>query len=160
MLSMRNQFLLGAVMCAGMIAIALYFQHVEMLEPCPLCIVQRVIVIALGVVFLIAGILNPQALGQRLWAGLLSLIALTGVGVAARHVWLQNLPPDQVPECGPGLDYMMDVLPINEVLSKVFSGSGECAEILWSFLGISIPGWTLITFTLIAAYSLRVVFKK
>ena len=113
-------------------------------------------VIGLGSVFLLAAIHNPYPLGRRIYAGLLGLIALIGLAIAGRHVWIQNLPPDQVPACGPGLDYMLEVFPLTEALTMVFQGSGECAEVLWSFLGLTIPGWMLVVFSayLIAAIAL------
>lgn len=143
-----------------MVATALYFQHVMGLEPCPLCIVQRVIVIALGVVMLVAAIHNPTRIWRRLYGALLALIAAVGVGVAGRHVWLQNLPPDQVPECGPGLEYLLNTFPLVETLEMVFKGSGECAEVLWTFLGLSIPGWTLVVFTAMTGFGFFIIFSR
>jgi len=143
-----------------MMATALYFQHVKGLEPCPLCIIQRVIVIALGVVMLVAAVHNPARIGRRLYGALIVLIAAAGVGVAGRHVWLQSLPPDQVPECGPGLEYLLNTFPLVETLEMVFKGSGECAEVLWTFLGLSIPGWTLVMFTAMMGFGLFITFCR
>ena len=142
--TVRGGNLAGALACAGMMAAALYFQHVLGMEPCPLCVFQRVATIALGAIFLIAAIQNPKAIGGAVYAVLLFLVAAAGVGVAARHVWLQNLPKDQVPACGPDLDFMLETFPLMEVLSTVLSGSGECADIAWQFLGLSMPAWVLI----------------
>lgn len=124
--------------------VALYLQHHEGLEPCPLCVFQRVAVISFGLVALLAALHGPRAWGQRVYAGLMALSALGGVIVAGRHVWLQHLPPDQVPACGPGLDYWIAALPWQEVLRQVFHGSGECAQIDWIWLGVSLPGWVLL----------------
>jgi disulfide bond formation protein DsbB len=140
----RSGNILGLVVCGGMMAFALYSQHVLGLEPCPLCIFQRVAVVGLGLVFLMAAIHSPGRLGRWIYAVLLLLVSLAGSAVSARHVWLQNLPPDQVPSCGPGLDFMLDTFPFTEVLNMVLSGSGECAEVSWSLLGLSMPAWTLI----------------
>ncbi len=134
----------GFAACVVMMAYALYSQHFLRLEPCPLCIFQRVAVISLGVLFLIAAIHSAGRVGRWIYAALLLSVSLAGSAVSARHVWLQNLPPDQVPSCGPGLDFMLDTFPFTEVLNMVLSGSGECAEISWSFLGLSMPAWTLI----------------
>ena len=98
---------------------------------------------SLGFLSRVSAMLRLLFLG---FAVLLALAALAGAAVAARHVYLQNLPPDQVPECGPGLDYMLDVFPLGETLSMVFTGSGECAEVTWRFLGLSMPTWVLIWF--------------
>ena len=145
---------LGCLACAGLMAYALFAQHVLGLEPCPLCIFQRVAVIALGCVFLVAGIFNPSRISAWLYALLIALSAGIGIGVAGRHVWLQNLPPDKVPACGPGLDFMMEAFPFTEVLNMVLSGSGECADIDWSLLGLSMPSWVLISLVCLAAFGI------
>ena len=95
---------------------------------------------------LIAAIHNSNGVARRLYGALMVVVGVLGVVVAGRHVWLQNLPEDQVPECGPGLEYMLDAFPLGEALAMVFQGSGECAEVQWTFLGLSIPGWTLLIF--------------
>jgi disulfide bond formation protein DsbB len=131
----------GFAICAGLMGFALYAQHVLLLDPCPLCVLQRVAVIALGAVALAAALHNPAGWGRRVYAALVFLAAGSGLGIAAWHWHLQNLPPSDVPACGPGLDYMLDNFPLAEALSMVFKGSGECAEVVWSFLGLSMPAW-------------------
>ena len=121
-------------------------QYVSGLEPCPLCMMQRLVIYFLGAVFLIAALHKPGLLGQRIYASLISLLGLAGAGFASRQLWLQSLPPDQVPACGPSLDYMIDVLPWTEVLRVMMYGTGDCAKVQWTFLSLSIPGWTLIAF--------------
>ena len=147
---------IGFAVCTGMMMFALFAQYVLDMEPCPLCIFQRVAVIAMGVLFIVAALHDPARIGSRIYATLLTLVSLAGLGVAGRHVWLQNLPKDQVPSCGPGLDFMLETFPIMEVLRNVLSGSGECAEVSWRFLGLTIPGWTLIAFLALAAYAIWV----
>lgn len=134
----------GFAACAGMMGFALFAEHVLMLMPCPLCTFQRLAVILLGLFFLIAALHNPKGAGRFVYAGLIGLAAAGGAGVAGWHVYIQNLPPDQVPSCGPGLDYMVDNFPFTDVLRMVFTGSGECAEISWQFLGLSMPAWVLL----------------
>ena len=153
----RIGYLLGFAVCAGLIAYALYLQYVDGLEPCPLCIFQRVCVIAMGLVFLLAAIHDPGRVGAGVYAVLQLLIGGTGAALAARQVWLQSLPKDQVPACGMGLSYMLDALPFTEVLKKVFEGSGECAEKGWEFLHLAIPGWTLVFFVAMIAASFALV---
>ena len=143
-LSVRQVFLAGAVICAGLMGYALYSQHVVGLNPCPLCVFQRITVIALGIVFLIAFLHNSRSWGRYVYAFLFLIAGSGGVAVAGRHAWLQSLPPEEVPACGPDLAYMLDAFPLAEVLKKVFSGSGECAEVVWQFLGLSMPAWVLI----------------
>ena len=127
-----------------MMGFALYAQHVLMLDPCPLCVFQRIAVIALGIVFLVAFIHRSASWGRYVYALLFLIAGSFGAAVAARHVWIQSLPADQVPACGPSLDYMLDTFPLAEVLKKVFVGSGECAEVVWQFLGLSMPAWVLV----------------
>ncbi len=136
--------LAGFLACAAMMAFALFSQHVNGLDPCPLCIFQRVAVISLGVIFLLAALHDPGRMGGRIYAALMAVVAASGMAVSGRHLWLQSLPPDQVPSCGPGLEYMLDVFPLAEALSMIFKGSGECAEV-HSFLGVSFPAWVLIS---------------
>jgi disulfide bond formation protein DsbB len=137
---------LGFLACVLLLGYGFYLEYVEGLLPCPLCMFQRIAFVALAVVFLIAALHNPRGWGGKIYSILILLAAATGTALAARHIWLQNLPPDQVPECGPELDYMLEVFPLMEVITTVLNSSGECAEISWQFLGISIPGWALIAF--------------
>ncbi len=139
------------LICFGYIVVALAMEHLLGLEPCPLCILQRVAVIACGLVALVAVLHAPMQKGMNLYRMLFILVALIGAAISIRHLWLQSLPADQVPACGPGLDYLLDVFPVTEVLTMVLSGDGSCAEVSWSFLGLTIPGWTLIAFLILIA---------
>jgi disulfide bond formation protein DsbB len=138
---------LMAAACAALLAWAYYLQLVVGLEPCPLCIFQRIALIALTLVFIGATLHGARGRAALAWAGLIALAAGAGAAIAARHVWLQNLPPDLVPACGPGLDYLLEVMPAFDVLQEVFTGSGECAKVDWTLLGLSMPVWTLAAFT-------------
>ena len=145
--------------CIFLILVALYMEHAMALEPCPLCILQRVAVITTGVVALIAALFNPGIAGVRVFGGIGVITASLGAALAIRQLWLQNLPKDEVPACGPGLDYLMDVFPLTEVLSMILTGDGSCAEVLWTLFGISIPGWTLIGFIGLIAINLFQIIK-
>jgi disulfide bond formation protein DsbB len=134
----------GFLACTGMMAYALYAEYQLLLEPCPLCVFERMAVTAMGLIFLAAALHNPASGGRRVYAVLILLAAGAGVGVAGRHVWLQNLPPDKVPACGPGFDYIIDSFPLSDALKLIFSGSGECASIDWVFLGLSMPAYVLL----------------
>jgi len=141
-------------------AFALYLEHYQNLAPCPLCVFQRVFVILAGIFFLIAFIHNPKSFFSYIYAFLALLASIGGIIVAGRHVWLQNLPPSEVPSCGPGLDYLLDAFPMNEVLQTVFTGSGECANISWSLMYLTLPEWVLILFTGLCAMAiLQLVFN-
>ena len=148
--------LAGFGACAGMMAYALYAQHVLLLEPCPLCVFERMATIGTGIVFLLAAVHNPAGIGRRVYTALVLLVAGVGIGVAGRHVWLQNLPSEKVPACGPGFDYIIDAFPLSEALSLIFTGSGECATIDWSFLGLSMPAWVLLCLVFLAGFGLWV----
>lgn len=141
-------------------AFALWLQHYQHLEPCPLCVFQRVAMIATGAVALVAFLHGPVGAGRRVYAGLTLLAVAGGVAVAGRHVWLQHLPPEDVPACGPGLDYWMDTFPLHQVMAKVFQGSGECAVVDWTFLGIALPAWTLIAFLGLGAVALWQLLRR
>jgi disulfide bond formation protein DsbB len=150
-------YLLGFLVCAGLMGWALWLQYGQGLEPCPLCAFQRIAVSAIGIIFLVAFIHNPRNLGAAIYAGLVLLVAGGGGALAARHVWLQSLPKDQVPACGMGLSYMVESLPFVDVLKKVYAGSGECAEIGWEFLGLAIPGWTFVFFIAVTIVALALI---
>lgn len=141
----------GFAACLALMAYALYAQHALELAPCPLCIFQRVGVISLGAVFLSAALHGPSGWGRFVYAALMALAAGGGAAVAGRHVWLQNLPPDRVPACGPDLEFLIETMPFAQVLRQVLSGSGECADIDWSLLGLSMPAWVLISVSAIGA---------
>lgn len=144
--SRRLCYALGFVSAAGLIAFALYLQHALGEDPCPLCIFQRVAMISLGGLFLLAALTGPGRWHARLFAAAIGLTAAAGAGIAARHVWIQHLPPDQVPSCGPGLNYILQAHPLFQALAVVLKGSGECAAQGWTFLSLSIPEWTLLWF--------------
>lgn len=148
--------LFGFATCAALLAYAVFAQYGQMFEPCPLCIFQRIAMAAVGAVGLLAAIHDPKRPSGRLAWGLLAfLAAAVGAGIAGRHVWLQHLPADQVPACGPGLSYMVESMPSwLDVVKKVLHGSGECAEVNWTLWGFSMPEWTLLCFVLLAAGAL------
>jgi disulfide bond formation protein DsbB len=152
----RLAYALGFLVCVALMGWALWLQYGLELDPCPLCIFQRGCVIAVGVIFLIAAVHNPERPGAGLYALLTLLVAGAGAGLAGRQIWLQALPKDQVPACGMGLSYMMESMPWLDVFTRVLKGTGECAEKAWVFLGLSIAGWTFVFFVgmIVAAIAL------
>ena len=150
----RQANLLGFAACAGLLAYAYYAQFVLHLEPCPLCIFQRVGVLALGMVFLIAAAHDPVGGAKRAYAALLGLASLATIGVALRQLYIQSLPEGSVPACGASLDFMLKVFSLSEVLVKVLTGSGECAKVTWTFLGLAMPGWVFIAALTLGVYGL------
>lgn len=155
--NIRLLYLAGAVACAALLGYGLWLQHVDGLEPCPLCVFQRVAFIVLGLIFVVAALHGPRRNGAMVYGVLAAIAAAVGAGIAGRHVWLQNLPADQVPACGPGLQYMLEQFPLQRMIEKVLSGSGECASVDWSFLGLTIPGWALVWFVLLGIYALWLI---
>ena len=147
--------LLGAVGCAtGLLTAILYFQKHLGLEPCPMCIFQRVAMLATGAIFLLAAVHGPKSGGRWVYSGLATLAASIGGFIAARHVWLQGLPEDQRPACGPTLDFLMQMMPLQEVITLILKGDGNCAKIDWTLFGQSIPFWTMIAFVGFIAWAL------
>ncbi len=159
--SFRVQCFAVFAACAGVISFALFSQMYWDLLPCPLCIFQRIAFAALGLVALIAGLHAPKgALGRRVY-GVLALIAGgTGIGIAGRHVQLTTLPPDKVPACGPPLQFMVDNNPFGDMVKMVLTGSGECAKVDWTFLGLSMPAWSLVWFVALTLFALSAAFKR
>lgn len=158
--SARGLFGLMAAASAGLMLFALYLQHVVGEHPCPLCITQRVFVILVGLLALAAALHNPAAIGRRVWAALTLLAAVGGGIVAGRHVWLQHMPEDQVPACGPGLEYMFQTFPFQQAVQLLFMGDGNCAEVGWTLLGFSIPEWTLLAFAGFAVAALVQLLRQ
>ena len=151
--SFRTQYLFGFLVCALMLAYAIYEQFQMGVEPCPMCIFQRLAFIAMGIFFLIGGLhapLSPK--GRRVYAVLVAIAALIGIGIAINHLRMQFTPHDpMMAGCGPGLSYLLDSFPLTDALKKAFTGSGDCGEINWTFLGITMPGWTLIWYVILGA---------
>lgn len=152
-LSCRWLYLAGALGASGLMGFGFYLQYVKHQDPCPLCMVQRVVFIAILVLFALAALHGPKRIGQRVYAVLIGLLSLSGVAIAARHIWIQNLPKDQVPACGPGLDYMLETMPMSSVLKELMHGSGECAEKGWTFLTLGIPEWSLLCYIALGAWA-------
>ena len=135
--------LLMLISVIGLLGYALYTQYYQYLEPCPLCITQRLFYILIGLFALIALFHRD---GQKIYASLATLSAMGGIATAGRQVWLQHLPPDQVPACGPSLGYMLDTFPLSDTIRAMITGDGNCAEIVWTFMGFSMGEWSLACF--------------
>lgn len=155
----RHPFLLLFAICAGLLGFGLYLQYVKGQEPCPMCIMQRYAFLAVGLVALVAGLHGPRGAGRRVYGVLLAIAAGLGGGVAARQSWIQVYPPP-VSECGPGLEYMLDSFPLADALPMIFRGAGDCTEVTWTFLGLSIANWALVSFSAVAIFALWVVFGR
>lgn len=159
LLSGRTGYLSGFFACFGLVAGALVIQTQYQLDPCPLCISQRIIFMSLGLLFLIAAFIKPASILKKIFTLLQVLTAIGGAGVAIRHWYLQAHRESMIADCGVGFDYMFDNFPLQKALTLVFRGTGDCAAIDWTFLGLSIPQLSLIAFVGFAAYALYLVRK-
>jgi len=148
----RSANFLGFLACAGLLVFAYYAQFVMRLEPCPLCIFQRIGMLAIGIVFGLAALHDPAGRPRRVYAALLGLTALATSGVSVRHLYIQSLPPGSVPACGASLDFMLKVFSLSDVLVKVLTGSGECQKVDWRLLGLAMPAWVLIAALALGAW--------
>jgi len=159
LLTSRIMFAVIFLVCAALLAVAFYMEHVMGLEPCPLCWLQRFAFMAAGLFSLLAWLHGPGPIAARVYGLFLALAAGTGLGLASRQLWLQSLPADQVPACGPSVDYMLDVLPWLDVLATAVRGTGDCATVVWRFLGLSIPGWSALFFVCVALIGLYLCLR-
>lgn len=149
-LTPRVCFALGLLGCTAILGIGAYLQFIEELEPCPLCISQRLFFLGTAVVFLLG---TMHGRGARIYSVLAAITALGGASVSVRHIWLQHLPPEEVPECSPGLEYVFQHFPLADTIKLMLTGTGECAKVDWTLLGLAIPAWALIAFLALSALS-------
>jgi disulfide bond formation protein DsbB len=156
----RRPNFIGFAVCAALIAYALYSQFRLGLDPCPLCIFQRVGIALTGVLFLLAALQNPRGAGRTVYGVLISVAALATAAVAARHVYVQHLPPGSLPSCGAPLGMLIKFTPMLQLIKKVLTGSGECGEVNWSFLGLAMPAWVLLWSLALAALALRANLRR
>lgn len=146
------------VACLVIFGFALYLQHIEVVEPCPMCILQRYSFALIALIALIGAIHNPGVMGARVYGALVLAGALTGAGISTRHSWLQRFPTPSY-SCGADLEYLLDTFPLAKALPAIFSGTGECSKVQWRMLGLSIPEWALIWFLIFAIVALVVIVK-
>jgi disulfide bond formation protein DsbB len=156
----RIWFFLGFAGCVFLLSMGAYFQFVDKLEPCPLCISQRIAILLTGMVFLIAGLHNPGHRGITWYAILGAVTAFSGAAISTRHVWIQHLPPSEVPDCGPGLAYVFEYFPLIDTIKLMLNGTGDCAKVDWTLLGFSMPVWTLLAFLMLATLSILQIWNR
>lgn len=157
----RTIYLIAWTLCLLALMISVFFMESYLgLEPCPLCTLSRLIVVALSLLFLLVVLHNPGILVQTLYAGLSVLLIIAGIAVSARHIWLQSLPPELVPGCTPDIGYLFDRFSPVEALETIFNSTGECADISWTFLGLTIPQQTLLFFFVLLFLVLTAVVKS
>ena len=158
--SRRIGNLAGFLACVAMLAFGYYLQFAVGLEPCPLCILQRIMLLATGIAFLVAAVHHPaRRAGAGIYAGAIALCAVTGAAIAARHTWIQHLPEDQRPACGPSLDFLLSTFGPVQSLGRILRGSGECGKVDWTLLSFSIPEWTLAAFLAFAVWAVVLALR-
>ena len=150
---------LVAVVAFALLAVAFYMEYQMGLEPCPLCMLQRIAFFCIGVVALISAIHRSVNAAKSYAIGIV-VFSLLGAALSLRHLYLQNLPTEELPACLPGLSYMLEVFPWQEIMQAMVMGTGECGDVLWTFLGLSIPGWTLVAFAGLALMNLLVIIGQ
>ena len=159
-MNQRLYYAAPAIFIACLLGYGYYLQYVDGLEPCPLCMVQRLFFYLLIATFVIAALHAPRRVGAWIYTAFVVLFAAGGAATAGRQVWLQHLPADKVPQCGPDLFFMLENMPLSRTLQKLIQGSGECAAVDWKFLGLSIAGWALVWFIALAVYALWLAARR
>lgn len=142
----RQSYAIIALSVTALMSYGLYTQYYEGLEPCPLCMTQRFFYCLIGAFALLGFVHKPASTGRKVYGGLMALAASGGIASAGRQVWIQHLPPEQVPACGPSLEYMLEAFPFSQTLKMLITGDGNCAEVIWSFVGLSMGEWSLLWF--------------
>ncbi|MDY0071469.1 MAG: disulfide bond formation protein B [Thauera sp.] len=161
-LPVRVLYLLFFMVAISLLAFGLYLQHFKGLEPCPMCVMQRYAFFVIALIGLVGAIHGPRAPRQaasRVYAGLIGVGAVIGGGIAARQSWMQIDPP-LIPECGPGLEFMLESFPLAEALPMIFRGAGDCAAVDWTFLGLSIANWSLLSFSASLVFALWMLLRR
>ena len=156
----KSGYLMGFVACFGIVISALVIQTVYKLEPCPLCITPRMFFMGLGVLFLMGAFIKPATLLKKIFTVLQVLTALGGAGWAMRHWYLQANKESMIADCGVGFDYMFENFPLKKMFTLIFKGTGDCAAIDWTFLGLTLPQLGLISFAGLGVYAVWLGFKK
>jgi len=156
----RQSYAIILTSIIGLMGYGLYTQYYQGLDPCPLCMTQRFFYCLIGFLALLGLIHNPASTGRKVYGGLMALAATGGITSAGRQVWLQHLPPEQVPACGPSLEYMLESFPFSETLKRLVMGDGNCAEVVWSFLGLSMGEWSLLWFIGFFIASITYIFRE
>lgn len=148
-----------ALVSFALLAVAFYMEYSMGLEPCPLCMLQRIVFFCIGVVCLISVLHKSVSFGIK-YSFAVVILCLMGAALSIRHLYLQNLPTEELPACLPGLSYMLEAFPLKDILAAMIMGTGECGDVVWTFLGLSIPGWTLVAFICIAVVNLVIAFRQ
>jgi len=157
---LRTLFFLAFIACASFLGAAVYLEYQLGPSLSPLCLVQRVLYAIYGLICLLAVLHCPHKQGWRVYAALMLLVSLCGAAVASRQVFLQAFAPEDMAACLANLQYLLDTQPYLKVLSLVLYGHAGCSEISWSFVGLSIPEWSLLAFAGLSVFALGHLFVR
>lgn len=157
-LSARRFHGLVAFAAFALLAVAFYMEYQMDLEPCPLCMLQRIVFFCVGVVSLVSA-LTVSEKARKVFSWMVVVLSFVGAALAIRHLYLQSLPMDELPACLPGLSYMFEVFPWQEIMQAMVMGTGECGDVVWTLFGISIPGWTLVAFIGMAIVNMVIALR-
>jgi disulfide bond formation protein DsbB len=160
LLTHRLSYLYAFLSTLGLFVVAFYLQYGKGIAPCPLCILQRLMLAVLGIIFFFGWAYNFKKMGRIIVGTLSFLFSALGALLAGRQVWIQHLPADKTPDCGVSLEYMLHVLPIDQVAKRIFEGTAECSLVDWSFFNLSLADWTLICFILFGCFSIWQLVRK
>lgn len=156
----RLPFLFAFLCTAALLGFGYFLEYARGLEPCPMCMMQRLAFLTVAAIALVAALHGPLGAFRRVYGALIALPAIVGGWIAGRQIWLQHLPEDRIPECGPGWNYMIDAYPLADVIRQALRGTGDCAEVTWTFLGRSIPEWSILWFALLALVGLALLAQR
>jgi disulfide bond formation protein DsbB len=157
-LSARRFHGLVAFAAFVLLAVAFYMEYQMGLEPCPLCMLQRIVFFCVGVVSLVSA-LTASEKARKVFSWIVVVLSFVGAALAIRHLYLQSLPMDELPACLPGLSYMFEVFPWQEIMQAMVMGTGECGDVVWTLFGLSIPGWTLVAFVGMAIVNIVIALR-
>ncbi|WP_421848704.1 disulfide bond formation protein B [Marinomonas sp.] len=157
-LSARRFHGLVAFVAFALLAVAFYMEYQMGLEPCPLCMLQRIVFFCVGVVSLVSALTSSEK-ARKVFSWMVVVLSFAGAALAIRHLYLQSLPMDELPACLPGLSYMFEVFPWQEIMQAMVMGTGECGDVVWTLFGISIPGWTLVAFIGMAIINIVIALR-
>ncbi len=159
--SSRTLNTLSLISIVIIFAIIFYVEYVDGAIPCPLCMVQRAALIGFGAVIIVAGMHSPKRWGIYVYGALMLLFSISGMLTAVRQLWIQSLPASQAPTtCGVDIYYLLQMLPFDKALMQIFNGTAECAQVTWSFLGLSMAAWSFISFVVFALLALRQFIRQ
>jgi len=160
MLSFRILFILCALASIGLLVSSHIVESFFYVIPCQLCLLQRFMFYILAAIFLIGGLHNPKNIGRYIYSIVCFIFANLGLLIAGRQIWIQHLPLEHMPECAPGLERLLAIHPLLEVIKLVFQGTSECSKIHFAILGLPLSNWSFISFLGFACMCILIIYGQ